>query len=100
MLEDVNHLNFFNTDFFDDLLDIPNDSKRGIPNLKRYGTPPPYLGLLYPHLRVMVGTFQGTNASASEGDRSVDLEDTHNILEGDYIRIHSQEVTPQRSKGV
>nr|GEU43116.1 ribonuclease H-like domain-containing protein [Tanacetum cinerariifolium] len=71
-VQDVNHLNFFNTDIFDDLLDMPNDVERMIHILKRHDTPPP------PHSSSpFPPTFKGDGehshgayASVGEGERS------------------------------
>ncbi|GJX07701.1 cytokinin dehydrogenase 3-like protein [Tanacetum coccineum] len=54
--QDVNHLNFFNINTFDDLPDIPNDEKRRIPIPQRHDTPPPHSGSPFaPLMRMMVG---------------------------------------------
>ncbi|GJS21458.1 MAK10-like protein [Tanacetum coccineum] len=56
--QDVNHLNFFNIDTFDDLPDMPNDEEIRIPSPKWHGSPPPHL-----------------DASTTEGERFADHED-------------------------
>ncbi|GKC82291.1 hypothetical protein Tco_1138008 [Tanacetum coccineum] len=75
-LVDVSHLNFFNIDAFNDLPDMPDDEERRIPNLKRHGTPPPHSSSpSTPISEGNSGHSQGADASASEGERSTDLED-------------------------
>ncbi|GJR28915.1 ribonuclease H-like domain-containing protein [Tanacetum coccineum] len=43
-VQDVNHLNFFNTNTLEDLLDMPNDEERRNPNPNRHGNSPSHSG--------------------------------------------------------
>nr|GEU89411.1 putative reverse transcriptase, RNA-dependent DNA polymerase, Gag-polypeptide of LTR copia-type [Tanacetum cinerariifolium] len=74
-VQNINHLNFFNTNTLDDLLDIPNDEERRNPTPKKHVTLPPYSGSPSTPLNEDDGShFQGADASANEGERSIDLD--------------------------
>ncbi|GJR13799.1 hypothetical protein Tco_0796451 [Tanacetum coccineum] len=92
---------FFNFDFFDNIPYIPNDKEIRRPNPKRHSTHPPQFGSPFePILEDDGGQSQG-DASASEGERSADLEDTHIIsCEGDELHVHPHEVPHQISESV
>ncbi|GJY12903.1 ribonuclease H-like domain-containing protein [Tanacetum coccineum] len=92
-IQDLNHLNFFNSDYLDDLPDMPNDGERRDPIPTRYGTPPPHSGSTFESLNENEGVHsQGPNATASEGERFANHEDVQNnvVYEGDESLIHLQ----------
>ncbi|GKD58583.1 ribonuclease H-like domain-containing protein [Tanacetum coccineum] len=92
-IQDLNHLNFFNSDYLDDLPDMPNDGERRDPIPTRYGTPPPHSGSTFESLNENEGEHsQGPNATASEGERFTNHEDVQNnvVYEGDESLIHLQ----------
>ncbi|GJT67123.1 retrovirus-related pol polyprotein from transposon TNT 1-94 [Tanacetum coccineum] len=85
-------VNFFNTNTLDDLFDIPNDEERRNPSLKKHGTLPSHSGSPSTPLNEDDGShFQGADASASEGERSADLEENIVNYEGDDLQNHPQE---------
>ncbi|GJS88193.1 ribonuclease H-like domain-containing protein [Tanacetum coccineum] len=91
-VQDVNHLNFFNTNTLDDLPDILNDEEIRNPSPKRHGTPPSHSGSpSAPSNENDDGHFQGADASAIESERYADLEENIVNSEGDDLQYHLQE---------
>nr|GEY25068.1 ribonuclease H-like domain-containing protein [Tanacetum cinerariifolium] len=88
-VQDVNHLNFFNTNTLDDLHDIPNDEERRNPNPKSHDTP-----FSHPSSPSASsnkndgGHFHDANAFANESERSTDLEENIVNSEGDDLQDH------------
>ncbi|GJU99891.1 ribonuclease H-like domain-containing protein [Tanacetum coccineum] len=75
-VQELNYLNFFNSDYPDDHPDIPNDEERSDPNPTRYGTPSPHSGSTFKPLHENEGEHsQGPNAAATEDEMSTNHED-------------------------
>ncbi|GKE91566.1 putative RNA-directed DNA polymerase [Tanacetum coccineum] len=93
-VQELNYLNFFNSDYPDDHPDIPNDEERSDPNPTRYGTPSPHSGSTFKPLHENEGEHsQGPNAAATEDEMSTNHEDDRNniVFEGDESLIHPQD---------
>ncbi|GKB58406.1 retrovirus-related pol polyprotein from transposon TNT 1-94 [Tanacetum coccineum] len=90
-VKDVNYLNFFNTNTLDDLPDIPNDEERRNPSPKRHVTPPSHSGSPSASSKENDDAhFQDADASASESERSAELEENIVNFEGDDLQDHPQ----------
>ncbi|GJX53625.1 ribonuclease H-like domain-containing protein, partial [Tanacetum coccineum] len=93
-VQDLNHLNFFNSDYLDDHPDIPNNEERINPNPTRYNTLSPHSSSTFKPLHENEGEHsQGPNAVASEDERSANHEDDQNnyVSGGDESLIHPQD---------
>ncbi|GJT53136.1 hypothetical protein Tco_0988190 [Tanacetum coccineum] len=88
-VQDVNDLNFFNTNSLDDLHDIPNDEERMNPSPKRHDTPLSHSSSPSTSSNENDGEhFQDANAFASDSERSADLEENIVNSEGDDLQDH------------
>nr|GEX27485.1 Gag-Pol polyprotein [Tanacetum cinerariifolium] len=77
----LNNLNFFNLDSFNDHSDIPNDEERSDPIPNRYDTPFPHSNNTFEPSNESEGRHsQGSNAAASEDERSANHEDNQYVI--------------------
>nr|GEV99201.1 ribonuclease H-like domain-containing protein [Tanacetum cinerariifolium] len=91
-IQDVNHLNFFNTNTLDGLLDIPNDEERMNLIPIRHGNPPSHSGSTYAFSNENdTGNFQDADVSTSENGSFAANEDNINSSEGNDLHDHTQE---------
>ncbi|GKE27984.1 ribonuclease H-like domain-containing protein, partial [Tanacetum coccineum] len=90
--QDVNHLNFFNTNTLDDLPDIPNDEERRNPSPIRHGNSPSHSGSPSATSNANYGGhFQGVDDSASENGSFSAHEENNNNSEGNDLHDQSHE---------
>ncbi|GKB94661.1 putative RNA-directed DNA polymerase, partial [Tanacetum coccineum] len=80
-VQDVNHLNFFNTNTLDDLPEIPNDEERRKPSPIRHGHS------------------QDADASANENGSFASDEENINNFEGNGLHDQSQDNVSQDNNG-
>nr|GEZ33312.1 ribonuclease H-like domain-containing protein [Tanacetum cinerariifolium] len=91
-VQDVNHLNFFNTDTLDDHPDIPNDEERRNPGPIRHGNPPFHSGSTFAFSNENdARNFQDADVSASENGSFAANEDNINSSKGNDLHDHTQE---------
>ncbi|GJS07943.1 hypothetical protein Tco_0904606 [Tanacetum coccineum] len=100
-VQDVNHLNFFNTNALDDLPDMPNDEERRNLNPKRNGNSPSYSGSPSSSSKENDGGhFQDADAYAIESERFEELEEIIENFEGNGFHDHFQEGINQVNEDV
>ncbi|GJX90221.1 ribonuclease H-like domain-containing protein [Tanacetum coccineum] len=91
-VQDVNHLNFFNTNTLDDLPEIPNDEERRNPNPIRYGNSPSHSGSTSAFSKENdAGHSQDADASASENGSFVADEENKSNYEGNGLHDQSHD---------
>ncbi|GKD61464.1 ribonuclease H-like domain-containing protein, partial [Tanacetum coccineum] len=99
--QDVNHLNFFNTNTLDDLPDIPNDEERRNPSPSRHGNSPSHSGSPSTSSNAnYVGHFQDVDVSASENGSFSAHEENNNNSEGNDLHDQSHEEVSQANNDV
>nr|GEZ14629.1 ribonuclease H-like domain-containing protein [Tanacetum cinerariifolium] len=95
-VQDVNHLNFFNTNTLDDFPDILNDKERRNPNPIRHGNSPSHSGSPSASLsRNDAGHSQDVDVSASENGSFAACEENNNNSEGSGLHDQTQEDVSQ-----
>ncbi|GJW19324.1 ribonuclease H-like domain-containing protein [Tanacetum coccineum] len=91
-VQDVNHLNFFNSNTLDDLPEIPNDEERRNPNHIRHGNLPSHSSSTSAFLNKNdAGHSQDADASASENESFAADEDNNSSSEGNVLHDQSQD---------
>ncbi|GJX97740.1 ribonuclease H-like domain-containing protein [Tanacetum coccineum] len=100
-IQDVNHLNFLNTNTLDDLPATPKDEERRNPSPIRHGNLPSYSCSTSAFLNENdAGHFQDTNVSASENGSFASNEDNINSSEGNDLYDHTQKDVSQVNTNV
>ncbi|GKB52403.1 ribonuclease H-like domain-containing protein, partial [Tanacetum coccineum] len=99
-VQDVNHLNFFNTNTLDDLPEIPNDEERRNPIPIRHGNSPSHSGSTSASLKENdAGQSQDIGASASENGSFTAYEEHNSNSEGNGLHDQSQDNVSQDNNG-
>ncbi|GKC13470.1 hypothetical protein Tco_1010252, partial [Tanacetum coccineum] len=100
-IQDINHLNFFNTNTLDDLTDMPKDKERRNLRPNRHGNSPSHSGSPFASSKENDGGhFQDADASTSENESFGALEENNNNSEGNIFHDHSQEGIDQVNNDV
>nr|GFA21012.1 ribonuclease H-like domain-containing protein [Tanacetum cinerariifolium]GFA21013.1 ribonuclease H-like domain-containing protein [Tanacetum cinerariifolium] len=100
-IEDLNYLNFSNTNTLDDLPDIPTDEERMNSNPKRHLTPRSHSGSPSTSSKENDGGhFHGADVVASESERFADIEENIVNFNGDDLQDHSREGINQVNEDV
>ncbi|GKB25645.1 ribonuclease H-like domain-containing protein [Tanacetum coccineum] len=99
-VQDVNHLNFFNTNTLDDLPEIPNDEERRNPSPIRHGNSHSHSGSTSVFSNENdAGHSQDTDASASENGSFATDEENNSNSEGNDLNDQSQDNVSQDNNG-
>ncbi|GJV47871.1 ribonuclease H-like domain-containing protein [Tanacetum coccineum] len=95
-VQDVNHLNFFNTNTLDNFPDIPNDEEKMNPSPIRHGNSPSHSCSPSTSLNENdAGHFQDADASASENGSFAAYEENNSNSKGNGLHDQSQENVSQ-----
>ncbi|GKC02205.1 ribonuclease H-like domain-containing protein [Tanacetum coccineum] len=99
-VQDVNHLNFFNTNTLDDLPEIPNDEERRNPSPIKHGNSSSYSGSTSALSNENdAGHSQDADASASENGSFAADEDNNSNSESNGLHDQSQDNVSQDNNG-
>ncbi|GKC81891.1 ribonuclease H-like domain-containing protein, partial [Tanacetum coccineum] len=99
-VQDVNHLNFFNTNTLDDLPEIPNDEERRNPSPIRHGNSPSHSCSTSASSKDNdVGHSQDADASASENGSFVAYKEHNSNSKGNGLHDQSQDNVSQDNNG-
>ncbi|GKF88377.1 hypothetical protein Tco_0259254, partial [Tanacetum coccineum] len=99
-VQDVNHLNFFNTNTLDDLLEIPIDEERRNPSPIRHGNSPSHSGSTSASLKENdVRHSQDADVSACENGSFATYEEHNSNSEGNGLHNQSQDNVSQDNNG-